>query len=61
MVFGVLGFAIGFLGPLLITPNANQGPLIGIFYTGPYGALAGGIIGGLVYMRRSRKHGGKDT
>ena len=37
------------------TPDANQGPLLGIFITGPLGFILGGI-GGLVYrLVKSRK------
>lgn len=38
---GVLGFALGFFGPILFAPEANQGPLLGIFITGPLGLLVG--------------------
>ncbi len=45
---GALGFCGGFFGPLIVAPDANQGPLLGIFITGPLGFIAGGI-GGLIY------------
>jgi hypothetical protein len=35
---GIVGFAAGFFGPIALNPDANQGPLLGIFVTGP-GAL----------------------
>lgn len=35
LILGVLGFAAGFLGPLVFTPDASQGPLVGLFLTGP--------------------------
>jgi hypothetical protein len=48
-VVGAVGLALGFVGPLLITPSANLGPLLGILITGPggfvLGALGGGIFG----------------
>ena len=47
-VAGALGFCGGFFGPLIFTPEANQGPLLGIFIAGPLGFIAGGI-GGLIY------------
>jgi hypothetical protein len=52
---GTVGFVLGFFGPLVFTPEANQGPLLGLFITGPLGALLG-AIGGAVYWvwRRSR-------
>ena len=41
------------VGPIVFTPQANQGPLLGIFITGPLGFLLGGI-GGFVYWMRRR-------
>ncbi len=49
-----MGFLLGFYGPLLITPAANAGPLLGIFITGPLG-LVGGAISGYVYWTLGRK------
>jgi hypothetical protein len=34
-------FLVGFVGPMIVMPSANQGPLLGIFYTGPIGLLVG--------------------
>jgi len=45
LVLGATGFILGFVGPLILTPNANQGPLLGIFITGPAGFFLGGILG----------------
>lgn len=45
LTLGALGFLIGFFGPLLLAPQANQGPLLGIFITGPAGAAVGGLAG----------------
>jgi hypothetical protein len=33
---------------MIFTPDANQGPLLGVFITGPIGAVAGGLIGAAV-------------
>ena len=44
-VLGVVGFVSGFFGPIVLAPGANQGPMIGIFITGPGGALLGAILG----------------
>src|ERR1700733_2476361 len=33
---GALGLALGFVGPLLLEPDSPQGPLFGIFVTGPF-------------------------
>ncbi len=48
VVAGTVCFCAGFFGPLILTPEANQGPLLGIFITGPLGFVGGGVIG-LVY------------
>lgn len=48
IVVGSIGFAVGFFGPILWAPDANQGPLLGIFITGPSGVVAG-AVGGLVH------------
>lgn len=45
LILGVSGFIFGFIGPIILTPDANQGPLLGIFITGPAGFLFGGFIG----------------
>jgi hypothetical protein len=42
---GAVGGAAGFFGPMLLNPDANQGPMLGIFITGPGGALAGAVLG----------------
>lgn len=44
-ILGGIGFVAGFVGPILLTPEANQGPLLGIFFTGPLGFLVG-CVGG---------------
>lgn len=45
VVVGALGFCGGFFGPMIFTPEANQGPLFGIFITGPLGFIVGGMAG----------------
>jgi hypothetical protein len=40
-ILGSAGFAAGFLGPIVFVPEANQGPLVGIFISGPAGAALG--------------------
>lgn len=52
LILGVAGFVFGFIGPIIIAPNANQGPMLGIFITGPAGFLLGGIIGLVVETNR---------
>ena len=53
---GAIAFLLGFVGPIVVTPSANQGPLLGIFITGPLG-LALGLVWGLV--RAVRRRGSK--
>ena len=42
---GAAGGIAGFLGPIFLNPEANQGPLLGLFVTGPGGAIAGLLLG----------------
>jgi hypothetical protein len=44
LIMGAVGFAAGFFGPVTFNPGANQGPLLGIFITGPAGALLGALL-----------------
>lgn len=44
-LLGAIGFAGGFFGPLMFTPESNQGPLLGIFITGPLGFVLGLAVG----------------
>lgn len=44
-VLGIVGFLCGFIGPMILAPDANQGPMLGIFITGPTGALLGAVLG----------------
>jgi hypothetical protein len=55
LITGGVSFAIGFFGPIILTPDANQGPLLGIFYTGPLGFAAGALIGALIGWWRTRE------
>jgi uncharacterized membrane protein YeaQ/YmgE (transglycosylase-associated protein family) len=45
---GGTGFLCGFVGPILLNPGANQGPLLGLFITGPGGAALGALLGSLL-------------
>lgn len=45
LVLGGAGFAAGFFGPIVLSPEANQGPLIGILLSGPGGAVLGAVLG----------------
>jgi hypothetical protein len=55
-VLGGAGFAVGFFGPILFMPEANQGPLLGIFITGPLGFVLGAIAGGIYWAGSGRRH-----
>jgi len=47
-VLGGVGFACGFFEPIALNPDANQGPLLDLFITGPGGALLGLALGAIV-------------
>jgi hypothetical protein len=57
LTFGgaAVGLFAGVLGPIYLSPDANQGPLLGIFITGPAGAILGVIVfwGILSWKRKS--------
>ncbi len=52
-ILGAIGFTVGFFGPLVWAPEANQGPLLGIFFTGPFG-FALGLLWGV--FREVKRH-----
>ena len=55
LILGAIGFVGGYVGPMVVTPEANQGPLLGIFITGPGGALLGALIVLIAgFLRRCR-------
>jgi hypothetical protein len=57
LMTGAIAFCAGFFGPIIFTPSANQGPLLGIFITGPLGLILGGIGGAFYWLiRRNRGH-----
>ncbi|HET9951482.1 MAG TPA: hypothetical protein VFS09_06765 [Candidatus Eisenbacteria bacterium] len=45
LLLGGIGFILGFFGPIVLKPDANQGPLLGIFVTGPLGFVLGSGLG----------------
>lgn len=53
-IMGGICFLLGLVGPNIFAPEANQGPLLGIFITGPLGFILSLIIGGVVASRRKR-------
>ena len=54
--YGVIAFAIGFLGPMILDPSSGNGPMLGIFITGPLGFVVG-LGRGAWLQRRSRADG----
>ena len=53
-LLGLIGFTGGFFGPMLFSPESNQGPMLGIFFTGPAGLVLGLLIGAV--MGWCRRH-----
>jgi hypothetical protein len=51
-ILGGLGFLAGFVGPMIFAPDANQGPMLGLFITGPAGVVIGAIAGAVYAKRR---------
>jgi hypothetical protein len=45
---GTVGFLVGFIGPLLLMPESNIGPILGFIATGPAGFVLG-AVGGTVW------------
>lgn len=57
VVVGGISFSAGFFGPIFLQPDSPQGPMLGIFVTGPAGfilGLIGGAITGWVRSRRAK-------
>ena len=52
VALGGTGFVAGFVGPMIFSPDANQGPLVGLLITGPAGAVAGLVLGVLLNVAR---------
>ncbi len=53
---GLISFLGGFYGPLFFGPESPQGPLFGIFISGPAGAIIGCIVGLVLSIRHVRSH-----
>ncbi|TIQ26486.1 MAG: hypothetical protein E5X48_33895 [Mesorhizobium sp.] len=53
-ILGIVGFLGGFVGPVIFTPEANQGPLLGIFITGPLGFVLGLVVGFVLRLLPTR-------
>ena len=55
-IIGGIGFLGGFVGPIIFIPEANQGPLLGIFITGPAGFVIGLAFGAILALfKKGRK------
>jgi hypothetical protein len=54
LIGGAVGFFGGYFGPMLFSPDSNQGPLIGLFITGPLGVPLGAIVGLFVWYRSTK-------
>ena len=55
LIVGGIGFAVGFVGPMLLKPGANQGPLLGILITGPGGFVVGIVAAVALAKLRARR------
>jgi hypothetical protein len=58
-LIGGICFSVGFIGPLYIGSESPQGPLFGIFISGPAGALLGCAIGVKRSIRVIQGRGGR--
>jgi hypothetical protein len=54
-VFGVIGLVGGIVVPSILDPTTVQGPLLGIFMTGPLGVFLGGHVGVLWSARHQKQ------
>eukprot|EP01037_Dinobryon_pediforme_P008575 gene8575-8667_t len=54
-LLGLIGFAGGFFGPIVFMPDANQGPMFGIFISGPLGFVVGLVGGGVAALARPKR------
>lgn len=57
ILVGSIGFSVGFFGPMVLAPGANQGPLLGILITGPLGIVIGAGMGVVWWHRSSQSRG----
>lgn len=53
VTLGAIGFLCGFFGPMVFSPDANLGPMLGIFTTGPVSLFIGLILGLRGYVKIS--------
>ena len=55
-VIGSVSFLAGFLGPIMLSPESNQGPLLGLLITGPLGIVVGLVVGFFWWRYRRPKN-----
>lgn len=48
----LVAFLAGFIGPMILMPRSNLGPLLGLLYTGPAGLVVGLLWG---WQRAARR------
>lgn len=56
IIIGGISFCAGFFGPMIVDPDANQGPLLGLFITGPIGFVVGLIAGGIFWTIKKARN-----
>ena len=61
IVLTLAWFLAGFIGPMIVVPSANQGPMVGIFITGPLGFIAGAILGWLSVLFKAERRQAKNA
>ena len=54
-IIGAVTFLLGFAGPIILKPDSPQGPLLGIFVTGPLGFILGMAIGFAIGITRQSR------
>ena len=54
LVGGKLGIFAGLVGPIVLTPEANLGPMVGMFVMGPFGVLLGALAGFIWWKDRKQ-------
>lgn len=52
---GSIAFALGYLLPIVLRPQSNQGPLLGVLCTGPLGFVVGAVVGFAIALSRDAR------
>ena len=58
LILGGLFFTVGFLGPMVISKDTSQGPMIGLFIAAPLGVIMGAIGGYYIYASKQNVKAG---